>query len=115
MGRFRQFIRVIFTQVRKTPRIFEKGLEIFVEKYKGIRRVLLFLISYMCVDAYFFTKHQYAVNGLVDTEWVIYQGILFSAWSVFFTFYTGGRTKEFNSDTPYSPKGQWMGGGDETP
>ena len=112
MSGFYNVIKVALKQVRKTPRMFEVGVENVIEKYKGIRRLLLFFITYMNVDAYFFTKQQYIVNGSVDTEWIVYQGILFSAWSIFFTFYTRGRTEEFHSDTPYSKKGQWMGGDD---
>jgi len=97
------------------PSKIETGVETFVEKYKGIRRLLLFMITYMCIDAYFATKQMYFSTQSVDSQWVIYQGILFGAWSIFFTFYTSGRTKEFNSDTPYSSKGNWMnkGGGAE--
>ena len=80
----------------------------FVEKYKGIRRTLLAIILGVNIYILFVTVEMYRKVNSVDVQWVIYAGYWTAILGTFIGFYTSSRIKKFNSDTPYSKKGEWL-------
>lgn len=86
----------------------------FVEKYKGIRRTLLAIILGVNIYILFVTVEMYRKVNSVDVQWVIYAGYWTAILGTFISFYTTSRTKEFNSNTPYSKQGEWLTPKDES-
>lgn len=86
----------------------------FVEKYKGIRRILLAIILGVNIYILFVTVEMYRKVNSVDVQWVIYAGYWTAILGTFISFYTTSRTKEFNSNTPYSKQGEWLTPKDES-
>lgn len=80
----------------------------FFEKYKGVRRIILVVVMYVNLKIFWTTTAMYKLTGGVDTQWVIYAGYWTAILGTFISFYTLSRTREFNSDTPYSRKGEWI-------
>lgn len=81
---------------------------VFFEKYKGIRRIILIVVMYVNLRIFFTTTEMYKLTGGIDTQWVIYAGYWTAILGTFISFYTLARTREFNSETPYSRKGEWI-------
>jgi len=86
----------------------------FVEKYKGIRRTILLIVLWININIFFVTIEMYRKVNTVDTQWVIYAGYWTAILGTFISFYTTSRTKEFNSNTPYSKQGEWLTPKDES-
>lgn len=80
----------------------------FVEKYKGIRRTILAIVLGINIYILFVTVEMYRKVNSVDVQWVIYAGYWTAILGTLIGFYTSSRIKEFNSDTPYSKKGEWL-------
>ena len=86
----------------------------FVEKYKGVRRTILLIVLWINIHIFFVTIEMYRKVNTVDTQWVIYAGYWTAILATFIGFYTISRTKEFNSNTPYSKQGEWLTPKDES-
>ena len=86
----------------------------FVEKYKGVRRTILLIVLWINIHIFFVTIEMYRKVNTVDTQWIIYAGYWTAILGTFISFYTTSRTKEFNSNTPYSKQGEWLTPKDES-
>ncbi len=80
----------------------------FVEKYKGVRRTILAVVLGINIYILYVTAEVYREVNFIDTQWVIYAGYWTAILGTLIGFYTTSRTKEFNSDTPYSRKSEWL-------
>jgi len=80
----------------------------FVEKYKGVRRIILTVVLWINIHIFFVTIEMYRKVNTVDTQWIIYAGYWTAILGTFIGFYTTSRVKEFNSNTPYSKQGEWL-------
>lgn len=80
----------------------------FIEKYKGIRRIILLIVLWINIHIFFVTKSMYKSCEFVDTNWVIYAGYWSAILGTFIAFYTMSRVKEFSNDSQLAPKGQWL-------
>lgn len=80
----------------------------FIEKYKGVRRTILAIVLWINIHIFFVTIEMYRKTELVDVQWVIFAGYWTAILGMFIAFYTMSRVKEFNSDTSYSRKGEWL-------
>ena len=85
----------------------------FIEKYKGVRRTILLIVLWINIHIFFVTIEMYRKVNSVDTQWVIYAGYWTAILGTLIGFYTSSRIKEFNSDTPYSKKGEWLSSNNE--
>jgi hypothetical protein len=88
--------------------ISKDALIAFVEKYKGVRRIILVVVMWINIHIFLFTMHMYKSNGTVDTQWVIFAGYWAAILATFVGFYTMSRAREFNSYTQYSRPGEWI-------
>ncbi len=104
-----QLITNFFNKVFTSKTATAKNILIdFVEKYKGIRRTILAIVLSVNIYILFVTVEMYRKVNSVDVQWVIYAGYWTAILGTFIGFYTSSRIKEFNSDTPYSKKGEWL-------
>ena len=85
----------------------------FVEKYKGVRRIILTIILYLNIHAFYITCYMYVKTQTLDSNWIIYTGYWVGLLATMISFYTLARNKEFISNTPYSPENQWISSEDE--
>lgn len=95
----------------QSPGIFQvskEALIAFVEKYKGVRRIILTIVLWINVHIFLVTTYMYKLHGKIDVQWVIFAGYWAGILGTFVAFYTMSRVREFNSATPYSNPGQWM-------
>jgi len=88
--------------------ISKDALIAFIEKYKGVRRIILVVVMWINIHIFLFTMHMYKSNGTVDTQWVIFAGYWAAILATFVGFYTMSRAREFNSYTQYSRPGEWI-------
>lgn len=88
--------------------ISKDALIAFVEKYKGIRRIILAIVLWINIHIFLVTIHMYKLTNRVDMQWVIFAGYWAGILGTFVAFYTMARTNEFNSNTPYSRPGEWI-------
>lgn len=102
---------VISTTITDTGKAatFSKDVFInFIEKYKGIRRIILVIVLWINIHIFLVTSKMYQTLGQVDTQWIIYAGYWTAILGTFIGFYTVSRVKEFNSETDLAPKGEWI-------
>jgi len=83
-------------------------LTIFIERYKGIRRIILAIVLWINIHIFLVTTNMYIKYGTVDVQWIIYAGYWTAILGTFIGFYTMSRIKEFTTDTDLAPKGQWL-------
>jgi len=80
----------------------------FIEKYKGVRRTILVIVLWINIHIFFVTVEMYRRCESVDVQWVIFAGYWTAILGTFIAFYTMSRVREFNSDTPYSNRHEWL-------
>jgi len=98
-----------YSPPKKSAATIAKNILIdFVEKYKGVRRTILAVVLWVNIHIFFVTIEMYRKVNFVDVQWVIYAGYWTAILGTFIGFYTTTRTREFNSDTPYSKRGEWL-------
>jgi len=79
-----------------------------IEKYKLIRRLILFFILYLCFDIHKVTVFMYKTTGKVDMQWVIYATAYTAMLTLFITFYTTSRVKEMDNENRRALQQQWI-------
>jgi len=79
-----------------------------IEKYKLIRRIILFFIMYLCYDIHKLTTLMYKETGQVDMQWVIYATTYTAMLTLFITFYTTSRVKEVDNEHKRGLQQQWI-------
>ena len=79
-----------------------------IEKYKLIRRIILFFIMYLCYDIHKLTTLMYKETGQVDMQWVIYATAYTAMLTLFITFYTTSRVKEIDNEHKRGLQQQWI-------
>lgn len=79
-----------------------------IEKYKLIRRIILFFIMYLCYDIHKLTTLMYKETGQVDMQWVIYATTYTAMLTLFITFYTTSRVKEIDNEHKRGLQQQWI-------
>lgn len=79
-----------------------------IEKYKLIRRFILFFIMYLCYDIHRVTTKMYTSTGQVDMQWVIYATAYTAMLTLFITFYTTSRVKEIDNEHKRELQQQWI-------
>lgn len=79
-----------------------------IEKYKLIRRFILFFIMYLCYDIHRVTIKMYTSTGQVDMQWVIYATAYTAMLTLFITFYTTSRVKEIDNEHKRGLQQQWI-------
>lgn len=88
--------------------VSKDALIAFIEKYKGVRRLILAIVLWINIHIFLVTTHMYKLYASIDMQWVIFAGYWSAILATFVAFYTMARTNEFNSYTPYSRPGEWM-------
>ncbi len=76
--------------------VSKDALIAFVEKYKGIRRLILAIVLWINIHIFLVTTHMYKLNGSIDMQWVIFAGYWSAILATFVAFYTMARTNESN-------------------
>lgn len=97
-----------YSQSKGVIQISKDTLIAFIEKYKGIRRLILVIVLWINIRIFLVTVYMYKLYGSVDTQWVIFAGYWSAILGSFVAFYTMARTGEFKSYTPYSRPGEWI-------
>lgn len=96
------------TDTGKVAVISKDAFVNFIEKYKGIRRIILVIVLWINIHIFFVTSKMYQLHNQIDTQWIIYAGYWTAILGTFIGFYTVSRVKEFNSETDLAPKGEWL-------
>ncbi len=79
-----------------------------IEKYKGVRRIILMVALWINIHIFIITADMYQKLGTIDIQWVVYAGYWSAILVTFIGFYTMSRVKEFQTDSPLAPKGEWV-------
>ena len=95
-------------QPKSIFQISKEALIDTIEKYKGIRRLILAIVLWINIRIFLVTVYMYKLYGSIDTQWVIFAGYWSAILGTFVAFYTMARTSEFKSYTPYSRPGEWI-------
>ncbi|MDD3263469.1 MAG: hypothetical protein PHT94_01075 [Candidatus Nanoarchaeia archaeon] len=95
-------------KVSSVSRITKNATITFVEKYKGMRRIVLVIVLYINLHIFAVTVDMYYKTGVLDIQWIIYAGYWTAILGTFIAFYTTSRVREFNSYTPDTKPGEWI-------
>lgn len=83
------------------------GFLTFLEKYKGARRIILVVVIYINMHAFWVSQKLILMGIPLDPEWNYYQLGWLGLLGTFLAFYTMSRVNEFKSNTPWSRPNSW--------
>jgi hypothetical protein len=97
----------IFQSSNKIVKISGNNFLTFLEQYKGARRIILVVVLYINIHAFWVSQKLILMGIPINPEWNLYQLSWLGLLGVFLGFYTMSRVSEFKSNTPWSSPNNW--------